>query len=53
VTARYLVIQPHAGRSVPRCELPGSPFASRKAAKAAARRAGIPDATIRTVRRSA
>ena len=50
MSPRYLVRE-HGIRIVPRCDLPGSPYSSRKAAKAAARRAGIAGAEIISVRR--
>ncbi len=53
MNARYVIQQPRQGRLVPRCDLKGSPFASKKAAKAAAARAGIDQPRIVTVRRSA
>ncbi|MFG6159662.1 hypothetical protein ACGTNG_12720 [Halomonas sp. 1390] len=49
MSARYIAWQ---GRT-PRCDLPGSPFTSRKAAKEAAAREGIANPTITPVRRSA
>lgn len=52
MSSRYIVKQPLSGRSVPRCDLYGSPFASRRAAKLAASRAGIVGALIGKVRRS-
>ena len=47
MNARYIAWQ---GRT-PLINLPGSPFVSRKAAKQAARRAGIEQPAITTVRR--
>lgn len=44
---RYIAWQNHT----PRCDLPGSPFPSRKAAKRAANQAGITQPAITTVRR--
>jgi len=52
VTARYIVREHHNGRIVPRCDLPGSPFSSRRAAKAAAEKLST-ETEIVTVRRCA
>ncbi len=52
MSSKYIVREHHDGRIVPRCDLPGSPFPSRKAAKAVA--AKLPaDTDIVPVRRAA
>lgn len=53
MSARYIVTQSRNSRLVPRCDLPGSPFVSRKAAKQAAWKADIPFFKITSVRRAA
>lgn len=53
MSTRYVVQQPAQGRLVPRCDLQGSPFTSRKAAKTAAAKAGIDQPRIVSVRRCA
>ena len=53
MSSKYIVQQSHEGRLVPRCDLPGSPYSSRKTAKAAASRAGITNPKVIPVRRTA
>ena len=47
MTARYIAWQ----QRTPRCDLPGSPFPSKRQAQTAAKRAGIAEPRITAVRR--
>ena len=50
MTSRYLIVEQHQHIDVPRCDLPGSPFPSRKAAMKAAKRLAVPT-IIKSVKR--
>ena len=50
MTNRYIVIERHQHIDVPRCDLYGSPYPSRKAAMKAAKRLAVPT-IIKTVKR--
>lgn len=51
MSARYIAWDRRIGRLTPRCDLPGSPFSSKRQAKQAAHRAGIQKPKITTVTR--
>jgi len=51
MSAKYIANEPRSGRLTPRCDLPGSPYGSRRQAQQAARKAGIAEPTITPVRR--
>ncbi|MDV6318767.1 hypothetical protein [Chromohalobacter sp. HP20-39] len=51
MSARYIAQQPRNGRLTPRCDLPGSPFGSKRQAQRAAHKAGIESPKITTVSR--
>ncbi len=51
MSARYLIRAPHQGRMVPQCNLPGSPYPSKKVAKKAAHKHDIKAPNIIAVRR--
>lgn len=51
MSAKYIALEPIGARLAPRCDLPGSPFSSRRQALMAARRAGIAGKHVAPVRR--
>ncbi|MFG6139475.1 hypothetical protein [Halomonas sp. B23F22_10] len=53
MSSKYIAWDRHGGRLTPRCDLPGSPFGSKRQALRAAHKAGIDKPTITTVTRRA
>lgn len=51
MTSRYLIVEQHEHTATPRCDLPGSPFPSKRAALKAAKRLAVPT-FIKSVKRT-